>query len=431
MNIAVIGTGYIGLVTGVCLADFGNKVNCVDVNKQKIGLLKKGGCPIYEPGLEELIKKNKAQKRLFFTTEMQEGIKDAEVIFIAVGTPGKKNGEPDLKYIKQASEEIGRNLDHEVVIINKSTVPIGTGDMVSELIGRFYKGKFEVVSNPEFLREGTAVKDFRQPDRIVIGIKSGKSKALKIIKKLYQRYKCPWIITDMASAEMIKYASNAFLAMEISFINSLADLCEKVGSNIVKVAEGMKADPRIGNKAFLRAGVGFGGSCLPKDVEALIQLGRQEKTRLILLEEIKKINLGQRRKIIQKLKKVYPSLKGKKIVVWGLAFKPNTDDTRESPALAIVEELCKEGAKVRVYDPVVKAGKVKLPKGVQFIDNLYGVCEGSEAVVVATDWAEFKKIDWERLKKVMKKTVVVDGRNIYNAEGLRKEGVNYLGMGQK
>lgn len=430
MKIVVIGTGYVGLVQGVCLAELGNEVACIDIDQAKIAKLKKGVSPIYEPGIEEMIVKNSAAGRIEFSTDLKGHIKTSEIIFIAVGTPPDETGRADLKYVLAAAQEIGRNLAGYQIIVNKSTVPIGTGERVRQTIARHYNGDFDVVSNPEFLKEGTAVEDFMHPDRIVIGDANGGSAAKKVAK-LYEVLNAPILITRLETAEMIKYASNSYLATQISFINSVANICEKVGADVAEVAKGMKLDKRIGEKAFLNAGLGYGGSCFPKDVEALMQIAKENHVPFKILNEVEAVNKKQRQQMALKIKKRFKDLKGKKIALWGIAFKPKTDDIREAPSITIIESLINLGAEITAFDPVAEANLKKIIPAVKFGRNALDVCREADALVVVTEWDEFKQIDLAKVKEVMKSAIVFDGRNLYSPAEMKRLGFEYYSIGRK
>lgn len=430
-KITIMGTGYVGLVTGTCLAELGHEVTAVDIDELKINNLNKGIIPIYEQGLEELVKENKKQKRLFFMTDIDSAIKQAEVIFIAVGTPPLPDGSVNLEYVKSVAESIGKNIKEYKVIVDKSTVPVGTGDCVTDIIKKYYKGDFDVVSNPEFLREGSAVSDFMHPDRIVIGNSS--PRAEKILREIYSNFDTENIVfTDIKSAELIKYASNAFLATEISFINSIANMCEKLGADVEKVAQGMMLDKRIGTKAFLHAGVGYGGSCFPKDVKGLIQTAQENGIRFGILEEVDETNNAQKHSLLVKIQKlVGQDLRDKNITLWGLAFKPHTDDIREAPALVIIKQLLDRGAKVKVFDPIAQeSGKKLLGDSVSFETNLLDSTRGSDVVVLVTEWPEFRTVDLDKVKKNLKQPNMVDGRNVFNPKEMKKLGFNYISVGR-
>jgi len=430
-KITVIGVGYVGLVTGTCLAELGNEVIGVDIDKKKVDNLNKGIIPIYEQGLEELVKKNIDQKRLTFTVNAGRAIKDSEIVFIAVGTPPMSNGSVNLDYVRSAAETVAKNMNGYKMIVNKSTVPIGTGDLVTKIIKENYKGEFDVVSNPEFLREGTAVIDFMNPDRIVVGTNS--SRAEETLKRLYKDFETDNLVfTDVKTAEMIKYASNAFLATEISFINSIANLCERLGADVEKVSEGMMLDKRIGKKAFLHAGVGYGGSCFPKDVKGLIQIAQENGIRFGILEEVENTNEAQKKSLLAKIQKLLgDDLSGKQITVWGLAFKPHTDDVREAPALVVIRQLLDRGVKVKVFDPVAqKQGKKVLNDTVIYEKDLIKSVKGSDCLVIVTEWLEFKKVDLEKIKKNLNCPCVVDGRNIFNPKSMKNMEFKYISVGR-
>ncbi|MEM0360276.1 MAG: UDP-glucose/GDP-mannose dehydrogenase family protein, partial [Candidatus Diapherotrites archaeon] len=418
---------YVGLVAGACFADLGNNVVCVDVDREKVEMLKKGKSPIFEPGLEEMLEKNIKAGRLSFTTSTAEAVKKSQIIFIAVGTPQGENGESDLKYVEQAANAIGQALDCEKIIVNKSTVPVGTGNKVAKIIGKHYKGKFHVVSNPEFLREGSAINDFLKPDRIVIG--SNDEKASKTMEELYRTLGAKILFTDIESAELIKYGSNAMLATKISFINEIARLCDKVGANIEAVAEGIGLDKRIG-PAFLKAGCGWGGSCFPKDVKALIHTAKKYGVDLKIPRAAEETNKEQKLIPVKKLKKHFKTLKGKKIALLGLSFKPNTDDMREAPSIEIAKKLLKEGAKISAYDPVAITQAKKTLKGIEFASSPYTALKNADAMLLVTEWNEFREMDFERIKRIMKKPLVIDGRNIYNRKSLQAMGFAYEGIGK-
>ncbi|MDH7487388.1 MAG: UDP-glucose/GDP-mannose dehydrogenase family protein [Anaerolineae bacterium] len=428
--ICVIGAGYVGLVTGTCFADLGNRVTCVDINEEKIATLNAGRMPIYEPGLEEMVLRNVKAGRLFFTTSYAEGLKDAEFVFIAVGTPSGVDGEADLQYVRMAAESIAEHMDHPLIIINKSTVPVGTGDWVADIIRRKRPDgpDFAVVSNPEFLREGSAIGDFLNPDRVVLG--SLDPEAAERVAQLHLPLRAPIVITDLRTAEMIKYASNAFLATRISFINEIASICEELGADIKEVAAGMGYDRRIGHQ-FLDAGVGYGGSCFPKDVKALEYMASIHGCHPQLLRAVMEINRDQRRQVIQKLRALLGgSLQDKVIGLLGLAFKPNTDDMREAPSIEIVHLLQHEGAQVRAYDPVAMENARRVLPEVTFCRDPYELAEGCDALVVVTEWNEFKQLDMARIRPLMRQPVLVDGRNVYDPTAMRELGFTYRGMGR-
>ncbi len=432
MKIAVIGTGYVGLVAGTCLADMGNDVICVDIDKKKVDFLNQGHVPIYEPGLDDMLKRNREEERIKFTTDIQSAIRESTAIFIAVGTPPGKDHEADLSAVKAVAKKIGESMDSYKVIIDKSTVPVGTADMVESIIKGNQKEPvpFDVVSNPEFLREGEAIGDFSNPDRIVIGTSSDRAKEL--MEDLYDgvaRTGKPIIFTDIKSAEMIKYASNAMLATRISFMNEVAQLCEKVGADVKAVARGMGYDSRIGPR-FLQAGVGYGGSCFPKDVKAFMHTMKENGVNATLLEAVEKINAHQKKSLLPKVKKLVPDLNGKKVAVWGLAFKPKTDDMREAPSIVVIEQLQKEGATIAAFDPEAEETAKKMLKDIEYVKTPYEALQGADALVIVTEWNVFRDLDKQRMKKLMKGPNIIDGRNVYSPEEMRKEGFNYIGVGR-
>lgn len=428
-NIAVIGVGYVGLVTGACFADLGNRVICLDINQEKIERLRRGIMPIYEPGLEELVARNVRARRLSFTTDYAEALREAEFAFIAVGTPEGVDGEADLRYVRMAAESIADVLDHPIVIVNKSTVPVGTGDWVADII-RARRGddaQFAVVSCPEFLREGSAISDFMNPSRVVLG--SLDREAAEKVAQLHLPLRTTIMITDLRTAEMIKYASNAFLAARISFINEIANICEAVGADVKEVATGMGYDPRIG-RAFLDAGVGYGGSCFPKDVKALAHMAIAHGRQAALLQAVMEINADQRRQVVGKLRQMLGGLEGTRIGLLGLAFKPNTDDMREAPSVEIALALMSEGARVRAYDPVAMENARRVLPKVEMCPDPYVLAEGCDALVVVTEWNEFKHLDLERIRAVMNRPVLMDGRNIYDPAAVQALGFVYQGIGR-
>lgn len=429
-QICVVGTGYVGLVTGTCFADLGNHVTCMDVDEHRISELKQGRLPIYEPGLEELVVQNMQAGRLTFTTDYAEALQGAEYAFIAVGTPSGVDGEADLQYVRAAAESIADLVDHAITVVNKSTVPVGTGDWVAEIIRRRRGGKpleFRVVSNPEFLREGSAINDFMYPDRVVLG--SLESKAAQHVAQLYLTLRCPIHITDLRTAEMIKYASNAFLATRISFINEIANICEELGADVREVALGMGYDKRIG-RHFLEAGLGWGGSCFPKDVKALEHMAVLHGTHPQLLQAVMEINRNQRRRAIFKLRKELGGLDEKVIGVLGLSFKPNTDDIREAPALEMIHLMQNEGAIIQAYDPQAMHNASQVLRRVKLCDGPYDTASGADALVLATEWNEFKQIDFERIIKLMNRAIIMDGRNLWDPDHLRSLGFTYFGIGR-
>lgn len=430
-RIAVVGVGYVGLVTGTCLADLGNDVVCLDVSEERIENLRQGILPIYEPGLEEVVRRNVNAGRLSFTCSYSEALNasKADLVFIAVGTPEGVDGEADLRYVRQVAETIAEVMDHPLIIVNKSTVPVGTGDWVADIVrGRQPRPiPFSVVSNPEFLREGSAIFDFMNPDRIVLG--SLDRDAAEMVAQLYFPLRAPIMITDLRTAEMIKYASNAFLATKISFINEIANICEALGADVKEVAAGMGYDKRIG-RAFLDAGLGYGGSCFPKDVKALAHMANIQGRHPQMLEAVMQINADQRRNIVAKVRELLGDLRGRTIGVLGLAFKPNTDDIREAPALDIIAMLQQGGACVKAYDPVAMSNAARVLDHVAFAQDVYDLVAGCDAVILATEWNEFKNIDLNRVKESMKQPVIVDGRNLYDPDLMRRHGFTYRGMGR-
>ncbi|MBW1713072.1 MAG: UDP-glucose/GDP-mannose dehydrogenase family protein [Deltaproteobacteria bacterium] len=433
MHICVVGTGYVGLVTGACFAELGVKVTCVDNDLDKISLLKKGRTPIYEPGLEELINKNAKEGRLSFTTDVGEAIGAALVIFIAVGTPQGDDGGADLVYVRQVAQTIGRCMNGYKVIVTKSTVPVGTGEMIKKIIeeNQTEPNSFDVVSNPEFLREGSAIEDFMRPNRIVIG--AGSDQAAAIMKDLYSPLyliEAPIILTDVATSEMIKYASNAFLATKISFINEMANLCEKVGADVQMVAKGMGMDQRIGPK-FLHAGAGFGGSCFPKDTQALAKLADENDYDFKIVKAVIRVNQEQRERMAAKIEQALGGqVKGKTIACLGLTFKPNTDDIREAPAEVILRRLLDQGAKVKAFDPAGMAAMARLLPDIEYGEDSYQVCQGADCLVLLTEWNQFRTLDWPRIKETMARPVVVDLRNVYSPEKMRQQGFTYYCVGR-
>jgi UDPglucose 6-dehydrogenase len=436
MNISIIGSGYVGLVTGVCLAHIGHTVICVDNNKEKINKLKEGYIPIYEPGLEDLLVRYMKKKRMSFTTSIKDAAKKTDVIFIAVGTPSKKNGEADLTYVENVARQIAENMDSYKLIVEKSTVPAETGKRIRRTIAlnlprklRHQKGgiDFDVASNPEFLREGSAVEDFMNPDRVVIGVES--KRAEKILKEIYKPLKTKIIVTNINSAEMIKHASNSFLATKISFINAVAQICDKVGADVLKVAEGMGFDKRIG-RAFLNAGIGYGGSCFPKDVDAFIRLSEKSGYHFNLLKEVRNVNGEQRAAFIKLIEDNLWIIKNKVIGVLGLAFKPDTDDMRNAPSIDLIETLLHEGAKIRAYDPQsMENAKQILPK-VTYCKDPYAVAKGCDCLLLLTEWTEFKELNFKKMASVMRQSVIFDGRNFLNDHNLQDSGFEYHGMGR-
>lgn len=431
MNICVVGSGYVGLVTGTCFASLGNNVICIDNDEDKIRKLKKGIIPIYEPGLEELVKRNKKEGRLSFSSDIKTGVKKSEVIFISVGTPPRDNGEADLSFVENVARDIAISMPSYRLIVEKSTVPVNTGEQIEQTIKMFNKRNipFDVASNPEFLREGSAIDDFMHPDRVVIGIKSKKAK--DILTSLYRPLKAPIVATDIKSAEIIKHASNSFLATKISFINAISNICDKVGADIVEVAKGIGLDRRIGEK-FLSAGIGFGGFCFPKDLSAFIRISEKVGYDFALLKEVQEINDYQKLIVIKKMEELLWNIPKKTIGMLGLSFKPDTDDTRYAPSIDIVSELLKMDAKVKVYDPVaMDRFKQAFKRGVEYCKDPYMVAKNSDCLVIVTEWNEFKELNLDRIKKIMRQPIVIDGRNIYDPVEMKKRGFKYSGIGRR
>jgi UDPglucose 6-dehydrogenase len=429
-KISVLGTGYVGLVTGTCFAELGNMVTCLDIDSTRIRNLKKGKLPIFEPGLEEMVNRNMEAGRLNFTSEYTKAFDGVEFIFIAVGTPSGADGEADLRYVKAAAESIAENVNWPITVINKSTVPVGTGDWVADFIHQRRGDRpleFSVVSNPEFLREGSAINDFMNPDRVILG--SEDREAANKVSTLYQPLRCTIMITDLRTAEMIKYASNAFLATRISFINEIGNICEDLGADVREVARGMGYDKRIG-PAFLDAGLGWGGSCFPKDVKALEHMASLHGTQPQLLKAVMEINQNQRLRAVMKLRQALGSLRGKTIGILGLSFKPNTDDIRDAAAVEIIHLLKNEGAHLRAYDPQAMENAAQILENVTLCENPYQVAEKADALLLATEWNEFKQIDFGRIKEIMHTPIILDGRNLWNSDLLTDMGFTYMGIGR-
>lgn len=431
MKITVIGAGYVGLVTAACLSDLGNDVICNDIDKGKISKLKRGIVPIYEPGLEELIKRNKKEKRLKFTSSLKEAVEKSEIVFIAVGTPPRENGEADLTYVENVARQIARYMTSYHLVVEKSTVPVETGMWVKHTLGIYARkrAKFDVASNPEFLREGSAINDFMHPDRIVIGVETKKAK--DILLELYKPLSAPIIVTDIKSAEIIKHASNSFLATKVSFINAIANICERSGADVEEVAKGIGLDKRIGRE-FLDAGIGFGGFCLPKDIEAFIRISEKLGYDFELLKAVRKINESQAILLVTKIEKAIWNINGKTIAILGLSFKPNTDDMRFAPSIKIIEGLKEEGAKIRAYDPQAMERAKSLPdfKGIKFCSDPYDVVKGADCAVIVTEWNEFKELNLIKIKKLLRQPIIVDGRNIYDPKKMRELGFRYYSIGR-
>jgi len=430
MKISIIGSGYVGLVTGTCFADLGNIVICADNDPDKVKMLKKGVSPIYEPGLEEMIERNISKGRLKFTGSVKEAVTKSEVIFICVGTPSKENGEADLIGIENVSRDIAKHITSYRLIVEKSTVPVETGERVKEIIKyiRGNKVKFDVASNPEFLREGSAIQDFMKPDRVVIG--AGSKKARDLLIQLYEPLNAPIVLTDIKGAEIIKHAANSLLATKISFINAISIICEKVGTDVTEVARGIGLDRRI-SMNFLNAGIGYGGSCFPKDVDAFIHICRKLGYNFGLLKEVRKINEFQRNIAVRKTEEMLWNLQGKTVGILGLSFKPNTDDIRSAPSIDIIKKLQEDGCKIRVYDPKAMDKARDALNNVKFCKNAYDVAKGSHCLLVLTEWNEFKELDFSKIKKSLAQPIIIDGRNLYDPEKMKTLGFRYTGIGRK
>jgi len=433
MRIAVVGTGYVGLVTGTCFAETGNKVTCVDINKAKVDKLSAGQITIYEPGLEKIFLRNIKEERLKFSTDLEEAIVDAQIIFLALPTPPGADGSADLKYVLGVADHLGKILKEYKVIVNKSTVPVGTADKVKAAIAKNYQGEFDVVSNPEFLREGVAVDDFMKPDRVVVGTKSDRAK--KLMSELYApfvRQGNPVIFMDERSSELTKYAANSFLATKISFMNEIAQLCERMGADVDMVRRGIGSDDRIG-KRFLFPGIGYGGSCFPKDVQALIMSSDEVNYEFEILKAVEKVNANQKLHLVEKVKKYYNNnLQGKHFALWGLAFKPNTDDIREAPALSIIDALTNAGATITSFDPEAMPNvKEKIRDKIKYASNQYQALEGADALLIATEWSEFRTPDFERMEQLMAKNkIIFDGRNLFDVSKMNELGYHYESIGR-
>ncbi|MDD5422701.1 MAG: UDP-glucose/GDP-mannose dehydrogenase family protein [Candidatus Omnitrophica bacterium] len=431
MRLGIIGSGYVGLVTGACLADLGNTVICMDSDESKIKRLRKGDIPIYEPGLEEMIRRNNKEGRLSFTADLKETVKKSDIIFICVGTPPRDNGEADLSFVENVARDIAFSMPSYRLIVEKSTVPVNTGEWIGHIVDVANKKnvKFDVASNPEFLREGSAINDFMHPDRIVIGAAS--KKAREMLLELYKPLNAQIVLTDIKSAELIKHASNSFLAAKISFINSIANICDKVGADISEVAKGMGMDKRIGEK-FLTAGIGFGGFCFPKDLSAFIRISEKLGYDFGILKQVQVVNDHQKKVLMEKIEDALWNLAGKTVGILGLSFKPDTDDIRYAPSLDIIASLLKEKARVKAYDPVAMARVKKVfGKDVKFCKDAYSTAEGSDCPVVVTEWNEFKELDFNKIKRLMRQPIIVDGRNIYNPAEIKKMGFKYTGIGRR
>ena len=432
MHIAVIGTGYVGLVTGACFAEFGTEVTCVDVDAGKIERLKEGILPIYEPGLEKIVEKNTKAGRLHFTTDIKSAVEQALVVFLAVGTPPQEDGSPDMSFYRQAAKDIAEAMNGYKVLVTKSTVPVGTGKWLKEFVSEHQKTKtnFGVASNPEFLREGAAIDDFMRPDRVVVG--SNEEDAIAIMKDLYRPLyliETPIVITSLEAAELIKYAANAFLATKITFINEIANLCDKIGCDVHDVARGMGMDKRIGNK-FLHPGPGFGGSCFPKDTRALSTVAKQFGSETRIVDTVISVNEAQRMAMIPKINNLIGDLNGKQIAVLGLSFKPETDDMRESPATDIIKAMQKQGAKIRAFDPVAMEEAKHFLPDIEYAENEYDAIKDADALVIITEWNQFRALDMNKVKTLLKSPKIADLRNIYEPEDMRELGFEYVGVGR-
>jgi len=430
MNLCVIGTGYVGLVTGAVFADLGYTVYCADKDSAKIDMLNAGLMPIFEPGLEEMVKRNAADERLFFSTDIADCVRRADIVFIAVGTPPGEDGYADLSAVREVSVTIARNLNTKKIVVNKSTVPVGTGDLVTEIIKANRPDPsvdFDVVSNPEFLREGSAIADTLHPDRVIIG--ASNQEAADRLKELYLPLECPIVVTDVRSAELIKYTSNAFLATKISYINAIANICELVGADVTQVAKGIGLDKRIGT-AFLNAGLGWGGSCFGKDTSCLLVTAERLGYDFPLLRSVVDVNNQQPNRFVDKIIRVVGPLEGKVFAVLGLAFKPNTDDLRDGKSLEIVAHLRKEGATVRAYDPIAIPNARKVAPDLDYRESAYSAAEGADALVLVTEWGEFKHLDFARLRSIMRSPVLFDGRNMFDSETIRNKGFRYYCVGR-
>jgi len=433
MRIAVVGTGYVGLVAGACFATTGNNVTCVDIDKEKVKRLRNGEIPIYEPGLDTLVKDGVDKERLSFTTNLAEAVKSNEIIFIAVGTPPNEDGSADLQHVLAVAKGIGQAMDGYKVIVDKSTVPVGTAKKVHDEVAKYTNHEFSIVSNPEFLKEGDAINDFLKPDRVVIGADDERSH--EMLEQLYRPFMMKGnriVHMDVTSAELTKYAANSFLAMKISFMNELAKLCEIVGADISSVRKGISSDSRIGD-AFLFAGAGYGGSCFPKDVKAILRTANQFNTDLKLINATEEVNEEQKKVLFKKVTEYYgDNLEGKTFAIWGLAFKPRTDDMREAPSRVLINALLEKGAKVRAYDPAsMEVAEEIFGDSIQLTETDYDACEGADALILVTEWADFRSPDFARLKAQLKDDVVFDGRNIWNPTHVQEQGLSYYGIGRK
>jgi UDPglucose 6-dehydrogenase len=431
MKIAVVGSGYVGLVLGACLAETGNDVTCVDKDDAKVRMLRKGRVPIYEPGLTELVQRNKDEGRLVFTTQLSRAVRAAQIIFIAVGTPQEEDGAADLQQVLGVARDIGKAMDGYKVIVNKSTVPVGTAEKVRAIVRRETTHPFSVVSNPEFLKQGAAVDDFMKPDRVVIGAEDPRGAELMVaLHQPFTRTGAPIMVMDCASAELCKYAANAILATKISFMNEIANVCELFGADVDRVRQAVGADRRIGT-SFLFPGVGYGGSCFPKDVKALVRFSADKKYDFKILKAVEAVNEWQKRSLVRKMEAHFGSLKGRTIAVWGLAFKPKTDDMREAPAIALVQSLLEKGAKIQAYDPeAMKVARTLFGQKVVYAPKSYDALRGAEALAIVTEWHEFREPDFARMRKLMRSPVIFDGRNIYQPQQMKAHGFTYYSIGR-
>ncbi len=431
MKVAVVGTGYVGLVVGACLAESGNDVLCVDKDEAKVRMLRRGKSPIYEPGIEDLLRRNKAEGRLTFTTDLPKAVRQSTIIFIAVGTPQGEDGSADLQHVMAVARDVAKAMNGYKVIVGKSTVPVGTAAKVREVIRRETTHPFSVVSNPEFLKQGAAVDDFLKPDRVVIGAEDEQAAELMVaLHKPFTRTGAPIMVMDCASAELAKYAANAMLATKISFMNEIANVCEIYGADVDRVRQAMGSDRRIG-PAFLFPGVGYGGSCFPKDVKALVKFSADKKYDFKILKAVEQVNEAQKRVLVRKMEAHFGSLKGRTIAIWGLAFKPRTDDMREAPAVPIIKSLVEKGAKIQAYDPeAMPVAKAIFGKAVTFVARNYDALKGADALAVITEWSEFREPDFQRMKKLLKTPVIFDGRNIYQPEQMKELGFTYKSVGR-
>ena len=433
MKIAVVGTGYVGLVVGACLAENGNAVICVDKDESKIGTLTAGKMPIYEPGLEEMVRRNRTEERLSFTTDLPTAVGRSEIVFVAVGTPQGEDGSADLQHVLDVARDVGRAMNKYTVVVDKSTVPVGTAARVRDAVAKETTQPFSVVSNPEFLKQGAAIEDFMKPDRVVIGTEVGDERAADVMKELYgpfTRTGAPIIMTDTASAELCKYAANSILAARISFMNEIANVCELVGADVDEVRKAIGADRRIGT-SFLFPGVGYGGSCFPKDVKALLRSARDRGYDFGILSAVEAANEAQKQRLVQKMERHFNDLRGKTIALWGLAFKPRTDDMREAPAIPIIEMLLQRGATVRAYDPAAGPVAKRLFGGrIEVCDKSYDALSGADALAIVTEWNEFREPDFAKMRSLLRAPIVFDGRNIYSPEQMRALGFTYFSIGR-